>query len=256
MFHYLFRKRSGNFNIQSEEPANLVLKTDTRGVDRGAVIDPIGNLRPSSDNAQSCGSGSFRWSQVYAAIRHNQHLRRAHQDRHQDLDAAERRVAVVAKSLLKKYRIRDAVAEKGDAARWHFGVIAQELAAAFEAEGLDPWRYGVLCWDEWWSAEVEIQPRPRPSWKRWRKRSPHTVMVEEPVLDEHGAPTGEVQQVEKEVVERVKTQVETGELEILMEARTELQTFASAEDAPEGAEYHNRQGVRYDELFAFILAAL
>lgn len=247
---------SGNFNIQSEEPANLVLKTDTRGVDRGAVIDPIGNLRPSSDNAQSCGSGSFRWSQVYAASGTiNTSDARTKTDI-QDLDAAERRVAVVAKSLLKKYRIRDAVAEKGDAARWHFGVIAQELAAAFEAEGLDPWRYGVLCWDEWWSAEVEIPAETTPIMEEVEEEITHTVMVEEPVLDEHGAPTGELQQVEKEVVERVKTQVETGELEILMEARTELQTFASAEDAPEGAEYHNRQGVRYDELFAFILAAL
>ncbi len=84
----------------------------------------------------------------------------------------------------------------------------------------------------------------------------HTLAVEEPVLDEHGEPTGEVQQVEKEMVVLVKKQVETGELKTLIEARTELQTFASAEEAPEGAEYHNRQGVRYDELFAFILAAI
>lgn len=127
-------------------------------------------------------------------------------------------MAVVAKGLLKKYRMRDAVAKKGDTARWHFGIIAQELAAAFEAEGLDPWRYGVLCWDEWWSAEVEIPAETAP------------------ITDENGAPTGEV-----------KT---------LVDARTELQTFDRAEEAPEGAEYHNRQGVRYDELFAFILAAL
>ena len=214
------------------------------------------NFRPATDNVSSCGSSSFRWSQIYAGTGTiNTSDARTKTDI-QDLDAAERRVAVVAKSLLKKYRIRDAVAEKGDAARWHFGIIAQELAAAFEAEGLDPWRYGVLCWDEWWSAEVEIPAETAPIMEEVEEEITHTVTVEEPVLDARGEPTGEVQQVEKEMVVLVKKQVDTGELETLMEARTELQTFASAEEAPEGAEYHNRQGVRYDELFAFILAAI
>ena len=252
----LIHRGTGNMNIQAEEGANLVFTTNSAGASRAIVIDPVGNLRPNSNSSQSCGSSSFRWSQVYAATGTiNTSDARSKQDI-QDLDEVERRVAVAAKNLLKKYRIRDAVAEKGDAARWHFGVIAQELAAAFEAEGLDPWRYGVLCWDEWWSAEVEIPAETTPIMEEVEEEITHTVTVEEPVLNEHGAPTSELQQVEKEVVELVKTQVETGELEILMEARTELQTFASAEDAPEGAEYHNRQGVRYDELFAFILAAL
>ena len=131
-----------------------------------------------------------------------------------------------------------------------------EFQNAFEAEGLDPWRYGVLCWDEWWSAEVEIPAETTPIMEEVEEEVIHMVTVDEPVLDEHGEPTGEVQQVEKEVIELVKKQVETGELEILMEARTELQVFTGAEDAAAGAEYHNRQGVRYDELFAFILAAI
>jgi hypothetical protein len=41
------------------------------------------------------------------------------------------------------------VAIKGEGARIHVGVIAQEVIAAFEAEGLDPMRYGVICYDEW-----------------------------------------------------------------------------------------------------------
>jgi len=226
------------------------------GGTQAARITPDGTFRPGSDGVQNCGFPSYRWDVVYAATGTiNTSDARSKQDI-QDLDEAERRVALAAKGLLKKYRLRDAVAKKGDAARWHFGVIAQELAAAFEDEGLDPWRYGVLCWDEWWSAEVEIPAETAPIMEEVEEEVTHTVTVEEPVLDEHGEPTGEVQQVEKEMVVLVKKQVETGELEILTEARTELQTFASAEEAPEGAEYHDRQGVRYDELFAFILAAI
>ena len=247
---------TGALNIQTEEGGAVILRTDKNGLSRAVVVDTLGNLRPLSDNVQTCGSASFRWSELYAASGTiNTSDARTKQDI-QNVDEAERRVAVVAKSLLKKYRMRDAVAEKGDAARWHFGVVAQELAAAFEGEGLDPWRYGVLCWDEWWSAEVEIPAETAPIMEEVEEEITHTVTVEEPVLDARGEPTGEVQQVEKEMVVLVKKQVETGELQTLIEARTELQTFASAEEAPEGAEYHNRQGVRYDELFAFILAAL
>ncbi|GLP85581.1 tail fiber domain-containing protein [Tritonibacter mobilis] len=226
------------------------------GGTHAARITPDGTFRPGSDGVQNCGFPSYRWDVVYAATGTINTSDACTKTDIQDLDAAERRVAVVAKSLLKKYRIRDAVAEKGDAARWHFGIIAQELAAAFEAEGLDPWRYGVLCWDEWWSAMVEIPAETAPIMEEVEEEITHTVTVEEPVLDARGEPTGEVQQVEKEMVVLVKKQVETGELETLIEARTELQTFASAEEAPEGAEYHDRQGVRYDELFAFILAAI
>ena len=226
------------------------------GGTHAARITPDGTFRPGSDGVQNCGFPSYRWDVVYAATGTINTSDACTKTDIQDLDEAERRVALAAKGLLKKYRLRDAVAKKGDAARWHFGVIAQELAAAFEDEGLDPWRYGVLCWDEWWSAEVEIPAETAPIMEEVEEEITHTVTVEEPVLNARGEPTGEVQQVEKEMVVLVKKQVETGELEILTEARTELQTFASAEEAPEGAEYHDRQGVRYDELFAFILAAI
>jgi len=41
------------------------------------------------------------------------------------------------------------VQKKGDNARIHVGVIAQEVIAAFQAEGLDPMRYGIVCYDQW-----------------------------------------------------------------------------------------------------------
>ncbi|NIZ15176.1 tail fiber domain-containing protein [Phaeobacter sp. HF9A] len=211
-------------------------------------LAPDGTLRPANDGTQNLGNASYRWDVVYASTGTiNTSDARSKIDI-QDLDAAEHRVAVAAKSLLKKYRIRDAVAEKGDAARWHFGVIAQELAAVFEDEGLDPWRYGVLCWDEWWSAEFEIPAETAPIMREVVERVVHTY----PVLNDVGEPTGET----REKVEEVRKKVDTGEVKIIEPARTELRKYDREEDAPEGAEYHNRQGVRYDELFAFILAAL
>jgi hypothetical protein len=48
-----------------------------------------------------------------------------------------------------QYRWLTAVADKGDAARVHHGVIAQQIVAAFTAKGLDATRYGLLCHDTW-----------------------------------------------------------------------------------------------------------
>lgn len=114
------------------------------------------SLIPLQDNHTALGAGSYRYSVVYAATGTiNTSDEREKQDI-AELDEAEKQVAVKLKSLVKKFRFKDAVKEKGDAARIHVGVIAQEVMAAFESEGLDATRYGVLCYDEWEASETEI----------------------------------------------------------------------------------------------------
>ena len=69
---------------------------------------------------------------------------------------AERAVAQRIKALGLVYQWNDAIAAKGaDRARLHFGVTVQSVIAAFEAEGLDPFRYGVVCYDEWGAQVIE-----------------------------------------------------------------------------------------------------
>ena len=48
-----------------------------------------------------------------------------------------------------QYRFKDALAEKGETARIHSGLIAQRIDAAFKSHGLDANRYGLFCHDEW-----------------------------------------------------------------------------------------------------------
>lgn len=110
-------------------------------------------VRPISDNLLDLGSPALRWRVVYAgtgAI--NTSDERLKQDI-SSLDEAEKRVAVRLKALVKKFRFKDAVLLKGDDARIHIGVIAQEVVAAFTAEGLDANRYGLLCHDSWPASE-------------------------------------------------------------------------------------------------------
>jgi hypothetical protein len=111
---------------------------------------------PDGDNNMSLGSAAKRWIQVFAVSGTiNTSDANTKQDI-ADLDDAEKRVAVRIKGLIKKFRFKDAVAVKGDAARIHVGVLAQEVRDAFTAEGLDASRYGLFCSDTWWEREEDV----------------------------------------------------------------------------------------------------
>jgi hypothetical protein len=112
-----------------------------------ARADYQGSFRPGADNARPLGNASFRWSQLFAGTAT---INTSDETLKQDvkaLDQAELLVARNIKSLIKKFRFKDAVAKKGADARIHVGVIAQEVEQAFLAEGLEPRHYGLFCED-------------------------------------------------------------------------------------------------------------
>lgn len=67
----------------------------------------------------------------------------------EELSEAETRVAQACKGLVRKFKWNSAVEKKGSEARYHFGVIAQDVQSAFEAEGLDAGDYGVFVSSTW-----------------------------------------------------------------------------------------------------------
>ena len=103
-------------------------------------------FQPSIDDDMTLGSPSNRWEEVYAAA---PTINTSDEREKQDIEFLSDAELRVAHRLMKKFRFRHAVAKKGDDARIHVGAIAQEVKSAFEAEGLDGFRYGVLCYNEW-----------------------------------------------------------------------------------------------------------
>ena len=102
-----------------------------------------------NDNLVDLGFAGSRWDDVYAT---NGTIQTSDVNEKQDVEElsdVERIVAVKCKALLRKYRWKDSVAEKNDDARIHFGIIAQDLKAAFESEGLDAGRYGMFISSTW-----------------------------------------------------------------------------------------------------------
>ena len=124
------------------------------GVEGNVTIES-GNLRAGTDDTYDLGSSSYRWDDIYATNGTIQTSDRNEKQDIEELSEAEKRVAVAAKGLLRKFRWKSAVSEKGDGARVHFGIIAQDLKAAFEAEGLDAGRYGMFIYEEWEDKETE-----------------------------------------------------------------------------------------------------
>ena len=109
--------------------------------------------RPASDNLFDLGTSSRRYDDIYAT---NGTIQTSDRNEKQDIAAlsdAEQRVAQACKGLLRKFRWRDAVAEKGDDARIHFGIIAQDLQNAFATEGLDAGKYAMFISSTWWEAD-------------------------------------------------------------------------------------------------------
>jgi Pectate lyase superfamily protein/Chaperone of endosialidase len=122
----------------------------------GVYVNSLGSFYPNTDNAVNLGTASKRWKEIFAANAtiNTSDARLKEQDR--SLSDAERAVALKVKGLIKAFKFKDAVQAKGNNARIHFGVYAQQIVEAFASEGLDASAYGMLCFDEWESKEAVL----------------------------------------------------------------------------------------------------
>ena len=148
----------------------------TNGAVRLEVTPSSGSytVRPGADNTQPLGDVTKRWHTVYAGTGTINTSDEREKQQIRALSAAERSVAIRLKGLIRAYKFNDAVAAKGDKARIHVGVIAQDVQAAFATEGLNGMDYAVLCFDEW-PAECRTNEQgeqviDRPAGSRWGVR--------------------------------------------------------------------------------------
>jgi len=228
----IFRKDGTTVgSIGSLAGANLYILNGDVGLLYQGNLDrilPCTTNGSGRDNAIDLGEGGTRFDDIYAT---NGTIQTSDVNEKQDIESlseAEQRVAIVAKGLLRKFRWKSSVSEKGEDARIHFGIIAQDLKSAFEAEGLDAGRYAMFIHSEWWEKQTKVPAVEAQD------------AVYETQTDEEG---NEVQVLVSEAVEA-------------KEAYTLTETYDTEEEAPEGAVKKDRMGIRYSELLAFIIAAI
>ena len=188
--------------------------------DTAAVEVSSGAIVPSTDNTKTLGSGSFRWSVVYAGTGSISTSDEREKSWRGGLNDAEYDAGCAILGELGFFQFDDAIVEKGeDAARFHFGARAQRVWAIMADHGLvDPidangrpgdTPYAFLCYDE------------------WEDRT-------EPVYEEIGVPA---------VLDEDGNEIEAARLE--QRATGEMRVTLQA---------GNRYGLRYDELTLFLLA--
>ena len=119
----------------------------------GSIIPSDGNGNAADDHID-LGANGTRFDDIYATNGTIQTSDRNEKQDIEELSDAEQRVAVACKGLLRKFRWINSVETKGDEARIHFGIIAQDLQAAFEAEGLDAGRYAMFISTTWTDEET------------------------------------------------------------------------------------------------------
>jgi hypothetical protein len=148
-----FRKSATKVGSIGTRSSGLVVGNGDVGLFFDAGVDRIFPESPSGgaarDNAIDLGTSGARFKDIYASNGTIQTSDINEKQDIEDLTDAETRVAVSAKGLLKKYRWKSAVEEKGNDARIHFGIMAQDLQDAFAAEGLDAGDYGMFISTTW-----------------------------------------------------------------------------------------------------------
>ena len=110
----------------------------------------VGAFYPFADNTTSLGYSTRRWTTVYATTALINTSDATEKQQITDLTTAELATAKAIKGLIKSFKFNDAVAKKGDGARIHIGVIAQDVQKAFTDNGLDANKYGIFCSDTWY----------------------------------------------------------------------------------------------------------
>lgn len=220
-------------------------------------------ILPATDNTQNLGSGSLRMATIYAGTGAINTSDAGLKEIRGPLSEAE--IAWAKAIRFAVYRFKDAIAEKGDAARLHVGVIAQEVHAAGIACGIaDPFAYGFLCRDPLTEKVERTRPVRRP------KREAVMVPVREvEIVDGQPVEVEREETQERIVSTDVQLRNEAGELLWLDEAKTAPRMFAVPvmEDAEEpyieivpvigdDGEPVQRWGVRYEELLVFVAAGM
>ena len=205
----------GNLLYICSNGNGIKIAAPSSGVDAFGPATTTGNNR---DNTMDIGWSSNRFDDIYAT---NGTIQTSDFNEKQDiasLTATEMLVGKRISALFKTFRWKDSVAENGANARTHTGVIAQDVQAAFTAEGLDAGDYALFISDTWWETQTEV---------------PAVEAVTE-VTDEDG-------NVTTEAVEAV-------------DAYTRTDTYDTEDEAPEGATSKTRLGIRYPELLSFVAA--
>lgn len=116
------------------------------------------NITPQATTTYNLGSASLVWNNIYT-----QNAVTVVSDRNykEQISAIPDEVLDVWATIdYSQWKMKAAIEMKGNSdARFHVGIVAQEIKERFEAAGLDATEYGILIYDKWDAVKpVKYQP--------------------------------------------------------------------------------------------------
>ena len=109
----------------------------------------VTGIRPGGDNQFALGESGRRWTVVYAATGAINTSDAREKTDVSPLTATELAVAADLARAPGTYQWLSAVQAKGADARLHAGLTVQRAIEIMQSHGLDPFRYGFICYDQW-----------------------------------------------------------------------------------------------------------
>lgn len=191
-------------------PGRVVIKTAPNGafgLVEAVRWDKDQHQLPGGDNVNNLGSGSKRYKEIFSANATINTSSRSLKTLLREPTKAERAVAMRLRGLGRFFRWNDSVRQKGEEARMHFGLVAEDVIEAFAAEKLNAFAYGMVCADrllkdvvtmvteqhpkmeEYTEEETSVEVRGGvPTLLRRTVKRTRPVGRTVPVVDENGAP--------------------------------------------------------------------
>lgn len=126
--------------------------------------------RPLTDNGLAWGTAAYRWSTIYAA---SGTINTSDARAKCDIGAADAALIDAWGAVTwQRYRFIEAVAEKGEDARWHMGLVAQQVRDAIDQQlgAGAAVRWGLVCHDGWEAVPAQDGVPARAAGDRWGLR--------------------------------------------------------------------------------------
>lgn len=134
-------------NIASLGLISGYFKADSIPNQIGSDMSLVDTYRPALDNTTSLGTATQRYSTVYAATGSINTSDEREKSNVSEIESSL--FEAWGKVDFKLFQFNDAIEEKGETARLHVGVVAQDVSRAFASCDIDARRFGLFCYDEW-----------------------------------------------------------------------------------------------------------
>ena len=110
-------------------------------------LSGVNDIHPNASDLTSLGLPEYKFTQLYASSG----------TINTSDERVKQQIQLIPDEVLDawgevnfyEFKFNDAVEKKEENARTHAGLIAQRIKEIFEKHNLDPFKYGLLCYDKW-----------------------------------------------------------------------------------------------------------